>query len=197
MEYLILYNKAKQALAEAHSVDELSAIIDQADLIKHTAQISNDDEMVNMAMEIKLRAERRFGEVSSKIAGKQGARTDLGHAMTEVKHEILKAVNVSTSQNKQYEKLAAIPEEKFEKILFDFQKEGEISRAKLMRTVNEEKKKIDGLNILPETKTIDATRYKHPNQILLEQILKDIQDMTTIEEVRQFIEGLIKIYKNE
>ncbi len=150
MEYLELYNKAKLALSEAYSVDELSAIIDQSEIIKHAAQIVKDDEMVQMATEIKLRAERRFGEVSRELEKAKGNQYKSASSIP-LKKQVLSDVGVSEQMNHQFEKLAAIPEQEFEKALNTFKDEGKMSRKKLLDTANKQKraKKIT-IPIMPE-----------------------------------------------
>lgn len=192
MEYLELYNHAKQALSEAYSVDELSAIIDQADIIKYAAKVANDNEMVIMATEIKLRAERRFGEVSRELPTmpNDGSRNRHVKAVDMTpKQRVLESVGVSRQMANQFEKLADIPEEKFEKAISEFHKEGELSRAKLLNTV----KKVESVK---QDLIINITPKKHPNQILLEQVLSDIINMDK-NQIIEYIKNRIKTYENE
>jgi len=154
METLELYNKAKHALAEAYTVDELSAIISQVDILKHAAIVAKDSEMIMQATEIKLRAERRFGEISKELekAPKGWAAKNLNLNSVEVKSKAktLAAVNVSPQMANTYEKVASIPEPKFEKALSEFRKEGEMSRSKLLKTVKKVKYEPDKiLDITP------------------------------------------------
>jgi hypothetical protein len=94
--------------------------------------------MVAMATEIKLRAERRFGEVSRDIEKKTGNQyTALSAPLTEhTKESVLQSVGVSRQMANQYEKLADIPEVEFEKALLNFREEGELSRARLLNVVS-------------------------------------------------------------
>lgn len=144
MEHLELYNKAKNALAEAHTVDELSTILKQTDILKYAAQVANDNEMIMQATEIKLRAERRFGEVSKGLEkapkGWEAKNLKLNSVEVKSKSKTLAAVGVSPQMANTYEKVADVPEEIFEKALSDFKEEGEMSRAKLLKTVKTKEK---------------------------------------------------------
>lgn len=60
---LVLYEAARRALAEAKSVDEVLLLRTAADQLRAAAHIANNRELEADAAEIRMRAERRVGEM--------------------------------------------------------------------------------------------------------------------------------------
>lgn len=75
MTQLVRYDEARRARAAAHTVDEVREIRDQAEALRAYARQAGDVEMFNWVSEIKLRAERRAGEMLREMAAR-GERHD-------------------------------------------------------------------------------------------------------------------------
>ena len=113
MSSLILWDKMKQAVVECHNIDEISSIRNQAEAYRYALrQAKESPEVIKKAEEIKLRAERRAGELlkeTPKATGNQYSA--MSNDTTKQK---LNDIGISRDQSSKWQKIASIPEEKFE-----------------------------------------------------------------------------------
>jgi hypothetical protein len=114
---LVRYDAMCRAIAEAYSVDEVKDIRDKAVAIAAYAKQANNHEAELQAIQIRVRAERKAGELLKEIPTAQGQRTDLVPPRDEVlapKQKALSDLNISKQQASEWQKLADVPEEEFE-----------------------------------------------------------------------------------
>jgi len=116
MSALIKYDQARHALAACRNVDEIKDIRDKSEAMRLYAKQAQDTELEQWAAEIKFRAQRAIGELSSALETQKGG---FGIVPTSGKHkaEVLADAGISTSTANRYEKLAAIPEPVIEEII--------------------------------------------------------------------------------
>lgn len=130
---LIKWNAARQAIIEAKTVDEVKSIKDKAEAMRaYAKQVGESLEVQNNICEIKLRAERKIGQMSKDMPKAQGTRTDTSvHRVPKYKH--LDDVGIKVQEAKRYEKIAELPEEKFEEIIQETKaKEKELTEALML-----------------------------------------------------------------
>lgn len=132
MTALVRYEAARAALQAAHDVDEVKDIRDKAQAMAAYAKQANDTAMVEWATEIKVRAERKAGEMLAEMDKNKGAaatRSRDGSALPT-----LEKLGISHNQSSRWQKLAAIPPSQFEQAV-EAAKEiaGEVTTAALLR----------------------------------------------------------------
>lgn len=102
---LIKFDAAKQALIEAASIDEVRDIRDKAEAVRmYSKQAGESLEMQNRCAEIKIRAERRAGQMLAEMPtiGKGKKCDTLSH------------LGVERHQSSRWQRIAKIPDDVFE-----------------------------------------------------------------------------------
>lgn len=128
MAALTTYDAARHAVEVCCTVDEAKDIADKAAALKLYAKQSHDPQMELWVAEIRMRAKRRIGELSTSLETGQprdgGGR--LASSGNTAKAVILKSAGLSTSEAHRCEKLAAIPTADFESLLAELRDRGEV-----------------------------------------------------------------------
>ena len=83
---LTRYDTARKALAEAHHVDEVKNIRDKAEAMAAYARQAKDTDLVQWATEIKVRAERKCGELL-RASAENGERSKQGGDRKSKSHD--------------------------------------------------------------------------------------------------------------
>ncbi len=121
---LTRYEAAKRAIAEAKAVDEVKSIHDKATAIRAYAKQVNDKQMEIDAVEIRIRAERRLGEMlqqQKETVGlaPAGRPRKIGADAEPISDKVptLAEVGIDKKLSARSQAIAAIPEEDFETAL--------------------------------------------------------------------------------
>jgi hypothetical protein len=109
------YEAARTALAEAHRVDEVKDIRDKAEAMAAYARQAKDSELIQYATEIKVRAERRCGELLASTerapAGRPSANTS---ERSTDSPPTLAEMGLTRDESSRYQSLASMSTEHFE-----------------------------------------------------------------------------------
>ena len=114
---LVFYEAARRAIAEARSVDEVKAVLDRAAQMKLYARQAKDKTLEEGAVEIRMRAERRVGEMMAAqretFGTAQGRRSDLGFSESQV--GTLDEAGIDKNLAKRARTMAKLPVADFER----------------------------------------------------------------------------------
>jgi hypothetical protein len=125
---MVLYNRMCKAIVECHRIDEIKDIRDKAIALEKYSQQAKNKENERMAREIRLRAERKCGEISAELPVDSGGgdRKSLryrsprsGGSDIETKSTILERNGINSRRASEWERSAKIPEKEFEEKLKD------------------------------------------------------------------------------
>lgn len=125
MSNLVKYDAARYALEQAVSVDEVKDIRDKAQAMAAYAKQAKDTKLVEWATEIKVRAERKAGQMLAELNLKPGPKT--------ISSSVL-PIDVSKTQSSRWQKLAAVPGDQFEQAVIAAKEvAGEVTTAAMLR----------------------------------------------------------------
>lgn len=125
-------SKAKQFLAEAKDITAVMDIRDAAVAAYAYATAKKADEAAQLAIEIKLRAERKAGEFLQEMPG-------LGqHGGDRKSRDILslEKMGIHPQESKRWQRMASIPEERFEEYLVTAVKKTQSALLRLAKGVH-------------------------------------------------------------
>lgn len=121
------YDNAKYWIAQYESVDDVKDYMDKAAAVEQYAKRANDMEMEVKAAKARIRAERRMGQLLSDMDMAKGvtmAGSSDGlnprwssESTAEESPKTLSELGVTKNQSSRAQKLANVPEEKFEEAL--------------------------------------------------------------------------------
>jgi hypothetical protein len=117
MNELVKYDAMCRAIAEAYKLDEAKAIRDKAIALEAYARQVKNTEAENLCYQIRMRAQRRAGELSTQIEKAQGSRSDLTSsdgATKLTKQQTLANAGITKQQASDWERLSDVPEDQFE-----------------------------------------------------------------------------------
>lgn len=149
---LALISQARTALAKASTIDEVRTIRDKAEAVRVYAKAAGESlELQNSAAEIKIRAERKAGELLAKMGLRGGDRKSNSHDASLK----LSEVGISYSQSHRWQKLASVPEKSFESHLVAIHAAGkELTSASVVKLVPSEAKEV--LHVEPVSGVVDS-----------------------------------------
>lgn len=163
---LIRYDSAKRALAECRSVDEVKDWADKAAAMQAYARMAKDKTLEVDAGEIRIRAERRLGEMlaaqkeagglnqGARLAGaKSGANDGSSAVVGNDRRPTLADVGISKDLSSRAQKLAALPEKEFEKEVGEWRDRVEAEGARVSARLEAAGERV--LNKAAEKKTVE------------------------------------------
>jgi hypothetical protein len=141
---------ATRLLSECRTIPEAKQYHDMAEAGRVFAQMSGlGTEAQNYAVEIKLRAERRMGEMLKQTKKNKGGRPEeTGIYPDTGLPPTLEEIGISKVQSSRWQAMAAVPAEKFEAYVADNRKDRELTTAGVMDLVKDNRK-IEKVNTLP------------------------------------------------
>lgn len=136
------YDAMRTALIEAHSIDDVKEIRDKAEALRQYAKQAGESlENQNMIAEIKLRAERRAGELLREMQKNEGGRPTKKTSNTVLPvldAPTLDDLGITKMQSSRFQAIAAIPEPVFEAQILETKAANmELTTASMLRVAQE------------------------------------------------------------
>jgi len=144
-ETLVLFNAAKTALARATEIDEVKDVRDKAQALQlYARQRGESHEMQNDIAEIKVRAERRCGELLTEMEKAKAGRPVNNRFHDGTNYErgapTLADLGIAKAQSSRWQGIAKLPERIFERHIAETKSNGaELTSAGLQRLAQKRK----------------------------------------------------------
>lgn len=177
---LAKYEAARYALAQCKAVDEVKSFIDKSAAMQAYAKMAKDKGLEVDAAEIRIRAERRLGEMLAATEKNTGAK-GIGKSavVADDRTLTLSEVGISKDLSSRAQKLAAVPDEVFESELSDHRErisqEGERVTARL--------ESLSGKKTTDEKSNSEVDELRemlHELTIQLEEANTEIQSLSAV-----------------
>lgn len=175
MTNLVKYESARFALQQAVEIDEVKDIRDKAQAMAAYARQANDTKLVEWATEIKVRAERKAGQMLSEMPKLAGAR---GVGKKVESHDVtpLSELGISKNQSSRWQKLAAVSDEQFEQAVTAAKEvAGEVTTAAMLR-IEKANRPIDAAPVNPVPTQQIPEQEDDPEYDEKEQIIHELKD---------------------
>ena len=114
MSALVRYDAMCRAIDAAHQIDEVKDIRNEAARLEHYARQAQNTDAERRAAEIRLRAERKAGQLTAKIPKLQGKRLLSPEETSATKLAVLEQAGITPKQAAQWEQLGAMPQRQFD-----------------------------------------------------------------------------------
>lgn len=141
---LVRFDAARTALAEARSIDEVKAVRDKAEALRlYARQAGESLEMQNDIAEIKLRAERRAGELLRDMpkAVASGSNQHEERLRDATEPPTLADLGIEKTQSHRWQAIADVPEPVFEQHIETVKARGdELTSAGVLRIAKEQRR---------------------------------------------------------
>jgi len=130
---LTYFDKARRALEQASTVDEAKRIRDKSEAARvYARQIGMSLEMQNLCCELKLRAERRMGEILGASPRQRPGQYKRSHDVTV--SPTLAEMGVSKMQSSRWQAIARLPKRDFETFIGTAKESGrELTSAAVLK----------------------------------------------------------------
>jgi hypothetical protein len=117
---LVKYDAMCRAIDAAYRVDEVKEIRDKAAALEHYSRLAKNTENERRACEIRLRAERKAGQLLAKTRKAKAGRPPKGKSI--VRDDRLRDQGISLDQSSNWQKLGKVPQADFDAALAQAEK---------------------------------------------------------------------------
>ena len=179
MNDLVKYEAAKFALAEAVRADEVMNIRDKSAAIAAAARVAKDKQLEIDASEIRIRAERRLGEMlreqkQGEGLAKPGPKPEIGTHEEPNSIPTLASVGISKKLSSRAQAIAAIPVEDFEVTLDEHRAQQQAVTTATMQKLADKAKQHEQMEVTgPRRPVAEAMNFAQYAIAQLDRIKND------------------------
>jgi hypothetical protein len=196
---LIKYEAACLALAECKAIDEVKAWSDKAAAMQAYGRMAQDKGLEVDAAEIRIRAERRLGELILSQKETHGLNAGGRPAETPTQEvgviPTLSKAGISHNLSSRSQKLAAVPQAEFEAEVGEWRDRVKAEGARVshrLEKAGEKALKKESVPTIPEGMVLYSKEDFEENIRQLAEVIKDNESMAKIFEANEQLDTAVK-----
>jgi hypothetical protein len=171
-DQLVVLDHAFRELASCNSLEQIKDIRDKAETVRQYVRSARVGlALQNKAAEVKLRAERRAGELLRAMRLRGGDRVSESAGLRTT----LKQLDINESQSARWQKLATIPEPDFGELLASRRDNTELTTAYFLRIATSREKKCAAPREFP-TGQMTEQPGRQPSTRSPDEIIRELLD---------------------
>lgn len=198
MTGLVKYESARFALQQAVEIDEVKDIRDKAQAMAAYARQANDTKLVEWATEIKVRAERKAGQMLAEMPKNPGNLKNSSRSHDATTTKTLSELGINKTQSSRWQKLASVSDDQFEQAVSAAKEvAGEVTTAAMLRIEKQNRPMAPSPKPAPILETENDETEEYDEESIRAEMDSEFDPVAELETTHKEIDRLTKVIESD